>query len=146
MSLGNMNMEHLPLPRHRDVPPLRHVSNAMHTAPGWADFRLWGGRVDTALCLDPLPTKKKAQVTGLPNPTETDPWAPEVTRNQNSAKNENGSFGISVWRGFRKVCPQRWQIRCALRWPGNPPISSANYLPARGKWGLGSGSWAFLLA
>ena len=50
-----------------------------------------GGGVDTALGLDPQ------------NPTKTDPWSPEVTRTQDSAKNENGIFGISASRGFRTV-------------------------------------------
>ena len=37
------------------------------------------------------------------NPTENDPRASEVTQTQKSAKNENGIFGISALRGFRKV-------------------------------------------
>ena len=38
------------------------------------------------------------------NPTEIDPTASEVIETQKSATmNENGTFGISVSRGFRKV-------------------------------------------
>ena len=49
------------------------------------------------------PPPKKALLTAPQSPTETDPWAPEVTQTQISAKNENGIFGITAWRGFRKV-------------------------------------------
>ena len=61
-----------------------------------------GGGVDTALWLDPLPPKK-GSLTGPPKTYRDDPQAPEVTRTQNSAKNENGLFGISASRGFRKI-------------------------------------------
>ena len=49
------------------------------------------------------PPPKGAQLTGPQNPTETDPRASEVTQTQKSAKNENGIFGISASREFRKV-------------------------------------------
>ena len=37
------------------------------------------------------------------NPTKTDSRVSEVTQTQKSAKNENGIFGISALRGFRKA-------------------------------------------
>ena len=71
-------------------------------------FQLRGdGGFNTAFWLDP-PPPKKAPTTG-PHPTETDLRAPDVTLTHNSAmvkmkmKNENGIFGISASRGFRKV-------------------------------------------
>ena len=39
----------------------------------------------------------------LPRLTPPPLWAPQVTQTQNGAKNENGIFGISASRGFRKV-------------------------------------------
>ena len=42
---------------------------------------------------------------GPQSPTETDPRAPEVTRAHNSAKPENGIFGISALRGFSHHLP-----------------------------------------
>ena len=69
---------------------------------GFQHWRGGGGRY-SPLARRPPPPKKKAQLTPPPkNPTETDPQAPEVNRTQNSAKNENGIFGISAPRGFRK--------------------------------------------
>ena len=70
-------------------------------AQGWAGLQLGAGGVDTAPWLEP-PPKKKGLIDGPQNPTETDPQASEVTQTQNSAKNENGIFGISASRGFRK--------------------------------------------
>ena len=50
-----------------------------------------------------LAPPQKGSIDGPPeSPTETEPRAPEVTRTQNSAKNENGIFGISASRRFRK--------------------------------------------
>ena len=50
---------------------------------------------------DPLP--QRAQLKTAPKPYETDPRAPEVTQNQNSAKNKNGIFGISASGELRKI-------------------------------------------
>ena len=49
------------------------------------------------------PPQKKGSIDGPQNPTETDHQAPEVARTRKWAKNENGIFGISASRGFRKV-------------------------------------------
>ena len=51
----------------------------------------------------PPPPRNRAQSTGPPKilPRLT-PQAPEVTWAQHSAENENGTFGISASRGFRK--------------------------------------------
>ena len=47
---------------------------------------------------------KKGTIDGPPKiPLRLTPRAPEVTRTQNSAKNENATFGISTSRGFRNV-------------------------------------------
>ena len=46
---------------------------------------------------------EKAQLAGPPNPNETHPQALVETPTQKSAKNENGIFGISASRGFRKI-------------------------------------------
>ena len=72
---------------------------------GWSGFCFQGGGGDTALGVDHALPKKKAQLTAPQNPTETDHRATEVTQTQNSAKkkNENGIFGISASRAFRKV-------------------------------------------
>ena len=51
---------------------------------GASGLSIGGARVDRA----PPPPKKRAQLTGPQNPTETDPQASEVTQTQNSAKNE----------------------------------------------------------
>ena len=59
-----------------------------------------GGGVNRAPWLDPPPEGAQRDPQ---NPTETDPRASEVTQTQKSAKNENGIFGISASRGFRKV-------------------------------------------
>ena len=69
---------------------------------GQAGFQLEGG-VDTAPWRDPPPPKKGAQLTGPPNPTKTDPRAPELTQTQKTAKKWKWIFGISASRGFRKV-------------------------------------------
>ena len=66
-------------------------------------LQLRGGGVDRAPWLDPPLPQKRAQLTGPPNPTETERRASEVTQTHKSAKNENGIFGISASRGFRKV-------------------------------------------
>ena len=58
---------------------------------------------DRALWLNPPPPPKRGQLTDPQNPTETDPRASEVTQTQKTAKNENGIFGISASKGFRKV-------------------------------------------
>ena len=89
--------------------------------PGVGGRSTAGAGVDTALWLAPPPPpnnnnnnkalfhppkKNKGSIDRTPkNPAETDPWAPEVTQTQNSAKkkNENGIFGISASRGFRKI-------------------------------------------
>ena len=60
-----------------------------------------GGGVDRALWPDPPP--KGLNWRDPQNPTETDPQASEVTQTQKSGKKENGIFGISASRGFRKV-------------------------------------------
>ena len=63
----------------------------------------WRGGVDTARWLDP-PSTKKGSTDGPPKiiPRLTPgPWR-WTNRTQNSAKNENGIFGISSSRGFRK--------------------------------------------
>ena len=57
---------------------------------GWVGFQLRGGGGDTALWLDLTPKKKRLNRRAPQNPTETEPRALEVTRTQNSAKNENG--------------------------------------------------------
>ena len=54
---------------------------------GGRAFVCAGGGGNTALWLDPPLPQKMAQLTA---PTETDPWAPELTRTHDSAKNENG--------------------------------------------------------
>ena len=65
-------------------------------------FNSGGGRgFDTAP--GQTPPKKGSIDTPPQNLTETDSWAPEVIRTHKSAKNENGVFGISASRGFRKV-------------------------------------------
>ena len=62
----------------------------------------WGAGVDTALWLDRTPPK--GSIDGPPKILRRlTPRAPEVTRTQNSAKNENGIFGISASKGFRKA-------------------------------------------
>ena len=58
-----------------------------------------GGRYSP---LPPCP-KKGLNCQAPKNPTETDPRAPEVTWTQNSAKKENGIFGISASRGNRTI-------------------------------------------
>ena len=65
----------------------------------------FGGGVDTALWLETPPPKKRDSIDPPPPqfPTETEPGALEVARTQNSAKNENGTFGISVSWGFRII-------------------------------------------
>ena len=64
-----------------------------HHQKGWAGFQLWGG----GCRYGPVarPPSQKGSIDGSPNPTETDPGALEVTRTQNSAKNEKGggAFG-----------------------------------------------------
>ena len=75
---------------------------------GWAGFQP-GGEVDTALWLAPPPPW--GSIHGPQNPTKTDPRAAEVTRTQKpkigtkigKKNNENGIFGISASRGFRKI-------------------------------------------
>ena len=71
---------------------------------GWAGLQLLGvgGSVGSGWTAPP-PPPKRADLTGPQNPTETDSWAPEVTRTQNFAKDENGIVGISALRGFRIV-------------------------------------------
>ena len=46
------------------------------------------------------PPPKKGPIDGIPKIL---PRASDVTQTQKSAKNENGIFGISASRGFRKV-------------------------------------------
>ena len=67
---------------------------------GWVGFNLGRG-VDTALWIEPPPPFPQKGLNL--KPTETNPWALELTRTQNSAKNENGIFGISAPRGSREV-------------------------------------------
>ena len=64
-------------------------------------FNRWGEGVDIGLWLDP-PEKGLIDAPPKPRPRRT-PRAPEVTRTQNSAKSQNGFFGISASRGVRKV-------------------------------------------
>ena len=80
---------------------------------GGRAFNFGGRKVDTALWLDPPP--KKAQFAGPPKILlRLTPGSLEVT--QNSAKNENGIFGISTSRGYRKniICHvfegKKWTI------------------------------------
>ena len=50
--------------------------------------------------VSPPPPPPQGPIDGPPqNATETDPRTPEVIRTQNSAKNENGIFGISASAG-----------------------------------------------
>ena len=71
----------------------------------WAGFqRRGGGGGPYGPLARPPSHPKKGSTDGPPKtPTETDPGAPEVTRTQNSAKNDNGNWGISASREFRKV-------------------------------------------
>ena len=70
--------------------------------PGATRLSNEGGGRYSPLARSP-PPPKRVQLTGAPNPTETDPQALEVTRTGKSAKNANGICGISTSRGFRKV-------------------------------------------
>ena len=69
--------------------------------PGFVGPRAfnWGGGGGSP----PPPQKKRAQLTGPPKSYRDGPRAPEVTQTQKSGKRENGIFGISTSRGFRKV-------------------------------------------
>ena len=94
---------------------------------GWAGFQPGGGGgVDRAFWLGTPP--KKSSIDRPPqNPTEADPRAPEVIQTRNSAKNENGIFGISASRGFRKI------IICHVVGGGkNWPFSMVKKSPCRG--------------
>ena len=68
------------------------------------------------------------------NPTETDPQAPEVIQTRNSAKNENGIFGISASRGFRKViiCLGFGETNLPSFWPTCPPSPDTGVGPPNG--------------
>ena len=72
---------------------------------GGRAFNSGGGGVHRASWLDPPPppSQERAQLTAPQNPTETDPWAPEVTGTEHFAKSERGNLIISGSRGFRKV-------------------------------------------
>ena len=71
---------------------------------GGRAFQLGGGGGGRYSPLASPPPPQKAQLMGQRrNPAKTDPRAVEVTRTQNSTKNENGILGISASRGFRKV-------------------------------------------
>ena len=67
----------------------------------------WGEGVDTALWL-PYPPPERAQLTGPPKSYRDCARDPEVTQTQDSAKNENGIFGISASRGFSHHLPWIW--------------------------------------
>ena len=73
---------------------------AQHVVPQIQDKKFAGGGGGGAR----LRPKKQGSIDRPPqNPTEADPWAAEVTRTQNSAKNGNGILGISASGGFREV-------------------------------------------
>ena len=76
------------LPRCSD--PGQENEGAINPVNGWAGFQLGGEGVDTALWLAPPPPPplplKRAQLTGPPNPTETDPRGPGGGPDPNSAK------------------------------------------------------------
>ena len=63
---------------------------------GWAGFQLpWGGGGIQTPGSTPSHPQKGLSCQAPENPTETDPWAPEVTR-------AHGLFGISASRGLQR--------------------------------------------
>ena len=79
-----------------------HTHTAEMTGVGGFSTSGGGGRYSPLARTSKQGLKRK--MDGPPkNPTKTDPRAPEVTQTENSAKNENGIFGISTSRGFRNV-------------------------------------------
>ena len=77
------------------------MNGGCYFVEGWAGN--WG--VDTALWPDP-PLKKKGSIDAPPPPKVLPRLTPGRRRSPGPkirAKNENGIFGISASRGFRKV-------------------------------------------
>ena len=92
---GRIHSPQFPLENSARHTHRRKNGNFCHsrTLTGEAGFSFpGGGGVDRALRPDPPPPTKRAQLTGPPKPTETDPWASEVTQTQKSEKKKKTGF------------------------------------------------------